>query len=111
MTGGRRGKREWKEQRWGGKGRRGKKKIGGTDCVLVCMDCESWGINFNARPVQQVVLLIFWPNMFEGLDGPNTMVGMVSLPSLATHDNSPLYEDEEEDWDKNGPSTNEDVVR
>ena len=38
--------------------------------------------------------------MFERLDGPNTPVGMVSPPSLATNDNSPLYEDEEEDWDK-----------
>ena len=110
MTGGRRGKESGKEQRWGGKGRRGKTKTGGTDRVLVCMDHESWGVDLNARPVRQVVPLIFWPNMFEGLDRPNTPVGMVSPPSLATDDNSPLYEDEEEDWDKNGPLMNDDVV-
>ena len=49
--------------------------------------------------------------MFERLDGPNTPIGMVSPPSLATNDNSPLYEDEEEVWDKNGLSTNDNVVR
>ena len=75
------------------------------------MDHESWGVDFNARPVRQVVLLIFWPNMFERLDGLNTPVGMVLPPSLATNDNSPLYEDEEEVWDKNGLSTNDNVVR
>ena len=79
-----------KERRWRGKGRRGKKKIGGIDRVIVCTDRESWGVDFNGRPVRQVVLLIFWPNMFEGLDGSNTPVGMVSPPSLATNDNSPL---------------------
>ena len=33
--------------------------------------------------------------VFERLVGPNMSVGMVSPPSLATNDNSPLYEDEE----------------
>ena len=33
--------------------------------------------------------------VFEKLVGSNTPVGMVSPPSLATNDNSPLYEDEE----------------
>ena len=33
--------------------------------------------------------------VFERLVGPNKSVGMVSPPSLATNDNSPLYEDEE----------------
>ena len=73
MTGGRRGKESGKERGWGGKGERGKKKTGGTDNVLVCTD---------------------------RLDGPNTPVGMVSPPFSATNDNSSLYEDEEEDWDK-----------
>ena len=101
MTGGRRGKIDDGEER----GRRGKKKIDGTDRVIVCTDCESWGSSFNARPVRQVVLLIlgvdfntrpvrqvvllfFRTNMFERLDGPNTRVGMVSPPFSATNDNS-----------------------
>ena len=35
--------------------------------------------------------------VFKRLVGPNMSVGMVSPPSLTTDDNSPLYEDEEED--------------
>ena len=33
--------------------------------------------------------------VFERLIGPNMSVGMVSPPSSATNDNSPLYENEE----------------